>query len=214
MNDANATGWSGKRRWLVSLLLVSHLTAVFIAPFSFETVMDSGIGSPLVLRVSEWFRPYTQAAYLHHGYAFFAPDPGPSHLLRYRLHFSGSPDQRTGQLPDRDAHWPRLLYHRHFMLSEQLHGTFEPPQPPSRELFDRELFPLIERIWKARRHVYEAQWESYRRHLQATHDAERVEMERVEHRLIFPNELRNGKRITDADLYVVLPEDRSEGDRP
>ena len=33
------------------------------------------------------FRPYLEAAYLDHGYAFFAPDPGPSHLVRYELEF-------------------------------------------------------------------------------------------------------------------------------
>ena len=214
MNDANANGWSRNQCRLASLFLVLHLIAVFIAPFSFETVMDSGIGSPLVLRIAEWFRPYTQAAYLHHGYAFFAPDPGPSHLLQYRAYTSDSQSPRSGTLPDRSSHWPRLLYHRHFMLSEQLHGNFVPPQPPSQELFDPELFPLVTSVWTIRRRAYQEQWRSYERHLKREHSAERIEMERVERRLIFPNELRDGKRITDSDLYVVLPEYQKEEDRP
>ena len=100
------------------------------------------------------------------------------------------------------------------MLSEQLHANFVPPQPPSRELYDPELFPLVTRVWSIRRRAYDQQWKSYERHLKARHGAERIEMERVEHRLIFPNELRDGKKITDPDLYVVLPEDRKGEGRP
>ena len=214
MSDAHATGWSRKRCRLASLFLLLHLIAVFIAPFSFETVMDSGIGSPFVLRIAEWFRPYTQAVYLHHGYAFFAPDPGPSHLLHYRTYASASQSPQSGKLPDRKSQWPRLLYHRHFMLSEQLHANFVPPEPPLRELYDPELFPFLKSVWSIRRRAYEHQWRSYQRHLKAKHGAERIEMERVEHRLIFPNELRAGKRITDSELYVVLPEGRKGEGRP
>ena len=100
------------------------------------------------------------------------------------------------------------------MLSEQLHANFVPPEPPLPELYDPDLFPFVKSVWSIRRRAYEQQWRSYQRHLKAKHGAERIEMERVEHRLIFPNELRAGKRITDSELYVVLPEGRKGEDRP
>lgn len=56
---------------------------------------------------------------LNNGYRFFAPDPGASHLVKYELLKDGQPIA-TGKFPDKDSHWPRLYYHRHFMLSEMM----------------------------------------------------------------------------------------------
>ena len=64
---------------------------------------------------------YLNALYLNHGYHFFAPDPGPSTLLKYEgTAADGTPV--AGVIPDADGHFPRLLYHRHFMLTERLAG--------------------------------------------------------------------------------------------
>lgn len=57
--------------------------------------------------------------YLDHGYRFFAPDPGPTHTIRFeRSAADGKPI--SGRLPDRRTTQPRLLYHRWFMLGESL----------------------------------------------------------------------------------------------
>ena len=37
---------------------------------------------------------------------------------------------RQGSIPDRDADWPRLLYHRRFMISEKIAALVPPPDAP------------------------------------------------------------------------------------
>ena len=63
---------------------------------------------------------YLDALYLNHGYQFFAPDPeqrppDPSTSLM--------DDRNTivdqGEFPSKEDNWPRLLYHRYFMLADQ-----------------------------------------------------------------------------------------------
>lgn len=104
-----------QRPWvqgLVSLALLYHLTAVLLGPNSIPP-----FGSLIAERLRPYFRDYIAATFLNHGYKFFAPEPGPSHLIRYVVE---RPDgtRVTGILPDRQGHWPRLMYHRHFMLTE------------------------------------------------------------------------------------------------
>ena len=54
----------------------------------------------------------------NHGYHFFAPEPGDSTLLAYEAHRADG-TVVSGRIPNRDI-VPRLLYHRHFMLTEQM----------------------------------------------------------------------------------------------
>jgi len=60
--------------------------------------------------------------FLGHGYRFFAPDPGPSHLVEFEI-TSADGSVVSGRFPDRDDDansLPRLQYHRWFMLSETI----------------------------------------------------------------------------------------------
>ena len=68
---------------------------------------------------------------LANGYRFFAPEPGPSHLIRYEVTL---PDgtRKEGFFPDRAHHQPRLLYHRYFMLSEFVNTLDNPEDRPTR----------------------------------------------------------------------------------
>jgi hypothetical protein len=120
--------WPVWARVAVSVAVVWHLVGVMVAPLStpprFEG-QDSVIGSQL----KTIYEPYVTALYLNHAYKFFAPNPGDSHLLRYDLYFADGTKRvnRDDQiLPDRFHHWPRLLYHRHFMLTEFI-NDFAPP---------------------------------------------------------------------------------------
>ena len=54
---------------------------------------------------------------MRHGYRFFAPDPGPSHLILYEVSLENG-ETASGRFPDQNVHRPRLLYHRFFMISE------------------------------------------------------------------------------------------------
>lgn len=191
-------------RWLVSLFIVVHLTAVFISPFAFISSSPGSV-SPVAAAVAGQLSGYSDLAFLNHGYAFFAPNPGPSHLVRYRLEFDDERPALEGRFPDRQQHWPRLLYHRHFMLSEQLHSDSESPDPPPTN--DQNEIDA----WRRRRDLYEAKFHSYENHLLNHHGATRVTMARVEHQQPdWADVLRDGKRLDAADLFRELSEDSGE----
>jgi len=114
--DSQADGaWSTTRRSVVSVLVLFHLFCVALAPLA---VVEP---RPLMaVSLQQIVSPYSESLFLLHGYRFFAPEPGPGHLVSYRI------NQANGQVieglfPDRDQTWPRLLYHRWFMLSETVY---------------------------------------------------------------------------------------------
>ena len=112
IESPNEHGWSTSKRFWVSLLVLFHLFCVALAPLA---VVDPRAG--LAVDAQRALRPYSESLYLLHGYRFFAPEPGPSHIIHFEVTRS-SGEKIEGHFPDRDEHWPRLLYHRWFMLSE------------------------------------------------------------------------------------------------
>src|SRR3954470_18484166 len=103
---------SRRVRVVVSVLLALHLFAVFVGPWALPPQ-----NSELSASAARVLRPYLEALSLTNGYRFFAPEPGPSHLVRYEATLDDG-TLRTGVFPDKQEHVPRLLYHRYFMLSE------------------------------------------------------------------------------------------------
>lgn len=104
-------------RIIVSVFVSLHLLAVFSAPFAMPQP-----SSELSVGIDQVTGPYTSALYMRHGYRFFAPDPGPSHLLRYEVVSSDGELVVEGRFPDKTVHVPRLMYHRFFMISEHFWG--------------------------------------------------------------------------------------------
>ena len=86
--------WSVRARAVASLLIALHLAAVILAAC---TIIPPQ--SDLLMALSWPLRPYINAADLNHGYRFFAPDPGPSHLVRYHLQWADG-RQRDGVFPN------------------------------------------------------------------------------------------------------------------
>jgi hypothetical protein len=162
---------------VISGLVLFHLTAVVIFPLAFA----SRGASPSILAVIEWFEPYGRICHLNHGYAFFAPNPGPSHLVEYRVEFNDGREPIEGRFPDLQQHWPRLLYHRHFMLAEHLNADYRPPQPPAQAT------PEQLELWKRERRQYELHLRSLQRHLLEKYNADRVVLKRIEHEIPFSN---------------------------
>lgn len=195
--------WRLSWRVFVSLLLLVHFAAVFTAPFTFATSSGAGGASPFASSVMNALRAYIDAADLNHGYFFFAPNPGPSHLVRCRLENSVGRAADEWLFPDRLRHWPRLLYHRHFMLSESLNSRFVPVEPPPEIRGDEQQMAN----WRAGRRQYELLRESYRQHLCAAPGAERADVIRVEHRQPTPVEFQEGLRLDDPSLVRDLPDD-------
>lgn len=223
---ANANSLHGGLKALLSILLLWHLAAVFMPPFTFATDYESPWAMPLYRAI----RPYADLLYLNHGYAFFAPDPGPSHLVRWKVEFADGRPAVEGRFPDLKEHRPRLLYHRHFMISEALHNAFTPPEPPpeptapplNADLAKREKliyeqrkteYAQALREWKHRRDRYEAFRASLERHLLATYGGSKATIIREEHRQVSPFEFEElGMRIDDPATYRPLPETLGRAD--
>jgi hypothetical protein len=198
--DPAETRWA---RWrpLISLLLLAHLTVVCVTPLAFVPP-----NSALAIRVTQWAAPYLEAGNISHGYAFFAPDPGlSSAIVHYEIdHADGTFEE--GDLPDVERHWPRLLYHRHFMLSEQLAGMAAPERgpPPPPESVDPRIMKDWQRDykrWQVFRDRYLARARSYAEHLLKKHQAKEVRLRLIRHRVPSPLEVRGGLRLDDRRLY-------------
>ena len=128
MSAASTTGqgrgWSPLVKCVVSLAIAGHLAAVVLPPLA-----SPPPASLLANEAIQPFRPYVGLLYLWHGYRFFAPDPGPGHSLRWSL-VNTRGEQLSGSLPDSANDWPRLLYHRRFMIAEKLAGMIPPVEAP------------------------------------------------------------------------------------
>src|SRR5262249_4297291 len=150
-------------RWAVNLWLVFHVSAIIVAPASISPSSD------LIRSAWNVFRPYLQFLYLNHGYHFFAPEPGERTLLAF---VAERPDGSVlrARIPDRRI-VPRLLYHRHFMLTE--HMIQSPPE--------------LQQQW----------YGSYATHLCRAHGATRVSLTRQTHFLPTMEMVRDGVRLDD-----------------
>jgi hypothetical protein len=121
--------------------------------------------------------------YVNHGYRFFSPDPGDSTLVEFQsLLEDGS--RRSETIPNRGegGQWPRVFYHRHFMLTEFLTGASGQP-----ELFDQ----MVE--------AYAAHY------LIANPDVVEVTLVRVIHTLPPPEFIRAGGDLQYEGLFIREP---------
>jgi hypothetical protein len=181
--------WSLRTRVLVSALLLFQVSAVLYGPLSFpQTVTTDHL---------RWlFRPYTGMTYQGNSYKFFSPDPGPSHLIRYEL-VDDKGEKRSGIFPNLDdsEEWPRLLYHRHFMLTEHLNmvGITAPDAnetAPPPEWTQAKLTPPEQRIAT-----------SYADHLLHKYHGASVTLWLVRHAIPTPDQAIKGMKLTDRSLY-------------
>ncbi|MGN6546501.1 MAG: hypothetical protein ACTHK7_15710 [Aureliella sp.] len=198
--DAPRSWWLSPRgRAVLSVVIFLHLLAVVGEPLRMFS-QGRQPGSPEAQLVRGGLAPYIDFAYLHHGYFFFAPNPGPSHLMDIKL-IDADGSARHLRLPNHRAQWPRLLYHRHFMLSEFLFQLYTPApsglgpdvQVPEELLRDRALFERVR--------------SSMEEHLAVRYGAQRAEIQLMEHRL--PNAVEvfdRGMKLTDEQLYLLLPD--------
>lgn len=167
--------WPWLRR-AVSVGLCLHLLALVIAPLAVAP------SSPLWQRAWLLFRPYLEAMNLNHGNHFFAPEPGPSHLVRYELRFEDGRVEQ-GLFPNLEQQ-PRLRYHRHFMLSEFLNNLA---------------------IDDSRRDLFDAVTRSYADHLRHEYQAAEVTLTLRRHYVPSPQHVLSGKRLNDVSLFAERP---------
>lgn len=216
---------SPRKKLVITVLVIIHLLAVLAQPLRFFSRRASGEEGPEFVWLSNWMRPYSQWLYLDHGYFFFAPNPGPGHLVQYRFTSGGGDDltkNRTetssitgnsgpevgGLFPDRFQHRPRLLYHRYFMLSEFYHSRFAPTQVSEELKKDPEFLAR----WNYDSHIYRQLQTSIKRSLSHSRGQSVAELARLERGLPDPAEiLQEGRKLTDPRFLIVLPEFMDDG---
>ncbi len=180
---ATSRGMPRRLRQSCSLAILVYLAGVILAPLS---------GPPPASELSQVmlqpFRPLLGAVYLGHGYRFFAPDPGPGHTIRWTI---SMPDGtvKAGQTPDAQADWPRLLYHRRFMVAEKISGLVPPVDAPPeiRARARADWLPLVKGVAG---------------NLLRTHGGDRITLAMVEHYLPGPEEVSEGR--SGPDLVTPL----------
>jgi hypothetical protein len=216
------------RAWCVaiSMFVILHLLAVLAEPLRFfsQSPVKYAAEEARLLRTA--IGPYVDLMYLSHGYSFFAPNPGPSHLLECELKpipNSGNVTKSSGigqpvvadasranaqdsdwrVFPDRKVDWPRLLYHRYFMFSEFYQSQFAPVTLADRDQLDKNVLAQ----WQSDREQYEQLQASIRANLAQRYPARQATLRRIEH--ILPSEyqvLVDRWKLTDPRLYVELSE--------
>ncbi|MCY2982335.1 MAG: hypothetical protein NTY15_01710 [Planctomycetota bacterium] len=201
-NDCPAAGQ-------IALLLgfFVHFSGVLSEPFRFFSRSEVRTG-PEFVWLAETMKPYSQWLYINHGYFFFAPNPGPSHLIQCA--FSPPDDVEAAEksgpkrmVPDRTEHWPRLLYHRYFMLSEFYSNRFAPQQVTEELKKDTEFMQR----WSFDRELYVQIQTSMVASLKRSTGNGSVELRRVERLLPDSQQvLREGWTLNDARLTNVLSE--------
>lgn len=194
-------------RIVISLLLIGHLTIVVCAPLVMVTPR-----SPLAARIIEWGRWYLEAGNVSHGYAFFAPDPGPSHVIEYDLLFADG-HKEHGKFPDLEKHQPRQRYHRHFMLTEQLSSLAPRGGRPESISAEQgvEIIPApgdeASQQWAADNEQFMRYARSYAMHLLKAHGAKQVTLRLFEREIPTPQQVLDGLRLDDESLYIPYPVD-------
>jgi hypothetical protein len=158
-------------RWAVNIWLVYHLCGVVIAP--------AAVAPSSELIESAWYlvHPYLQFLCLNNGYHFFAPEPTESTLLAYKADRADG-TVVEGRIPNRSI-VPRLLYHRHFMLTEHMKDA------PAE----------LQSEWVS----------SYAEHLCRKFDAARVTLTGQIHNLPTMEMVRSGVRLDDPASYEDEP---------
>jgi hypothetical protein len=169
-------------RLAISVLILWHFTGIFLAALSI------GPSSELVVKIAQrkmqW---YLDALYLNQGHSFFAPEVGPGYVIRYELFDPSGRVIEQGELPNRKEHWPRLRYHRHFMLADQA------------------IYPSLDQQYRdswQRKYL-----EAYGRQLLRAHeDAQAVRVRRYVHLPIPRDLVLEGRKMTDPQSYEMIME--------
>jgi hypothetical protein len=160
-----------KLKWAISICLALHLAAVVVAPAS------TAPSSELLGSAWEFFRPYLQFFYINHGHHFFAPEPAESTLLAYVAEREDGSIIR-GRIPTKDI-VPRLLYHRHFMLTEHMN------QAPEE----------LQQLW----------YRSYAEHVGHKFGASKVSLTKITHWFPSIEHVQEGRKLDEASLYEEQP---------
>ena len=151
----------------LSLWLAFHVFAVFISPAAMPPA------SPLLEDGYRLALPYNEALFLNHGYHYFAPDPGASTLIAWEIPRDADAPA-VGRFPD-DSIRPRLLYHRYFMLAEN--------------------------VWAFDDQTQQDMLKAYARHFAGQFGADRISLSRISHEPSSIMRLQAGGKLDDPETF-------------
>jgi len=215
------TSWPIWKRSVASALILAYLFVLIIGPLS-NPIASQHLTAPIASTLS----PLHRSLFMGHGYRFFAPNPGDSHLVQYKI-TRGDGTQFQGRFPDRDTLWPRLLYHRWFMLSETIFAEHaQTPSPNEFKKLNKKKRDRVELLKKGgrlkladeverKRAVGEAEYERTIKRIKALvratgkfllerHDGEEIEISVVTRTIPFPAEVRQGADLDD-EVFLRYP---------
>ena len=152
---------------VLSLWLAFHVFAVFISPAAMPPA------SPLLEDGYRLALPYNEALFLNHGYHYFAPDPGASTLIAWEIPRDNDAPV-VGRFPEVSIH-PRLLYHRYFMLAEN--------------------------IWAFDEETQQDMLKAYARHFADKFGADRIALSRLSHEPSSMMRLQAGGKLDDPETF-------------
>ena len=152
---------------VLSLWLAFHVFAVFISPAAMPPA------SPLLEDGYRLALPYNEALFLNHGYHYFAPDPGASTLIAWEIPRDNDAPV-VGRFPEVSIH-PRLLYHRYFMLAEN--------------------------IWAFDDETQQDMLKAYARHFADKFGADRISLSRLSHEPSSILRLQAGGKLDDPETF-------------
>ncbi len=160
--------------YALNAAIMFHLIAVCAAPVSVSPASE--------LEQSLWVSvaPYVQVLYQNNGFHFFAPNPEGAHTVHYTLTYEDGTTEQ-GQFPHRKI-WPRLLYHRHLMLSESLAAM----EGERREMMIRDFAYQVGKSHGAQQNT-------------------QITMTLVRHDIALRERIIAGGSLFDEDLYQEMP---------
>ncbi len=203
--SASKTKPSLKIQWLVSLLVGIHFFAILTA------VTSSGSGkytSPYVaMQLNEPFQPYLETLFLRNGYRFFAPNPGPNFVVWFRLSYQDG-RIRWIEFPKRQNFATPLAYTRMLSVANMGSTTYPDEDDPDKGFVN----PVTQICLSSfARHI--GSEKAVTQSLRDEGDLMSIEIYRIAHLYIMPDQIREGWDYTDLRLYqpMYLGAYRSDG---
>ena len=118
-------GWSPSARRMATVMILFHIAAVVIAPWS-----SPPPSSDLSRSLASLDSTLPEVDVVGQRLPLFRTRSRAQPLGTVRIAAAGRVIGQ-GTFPDRKRHWPRLLYHRQFMISEMIASELPPPVSPA-----------------------------------------------------------------------------------
>ena len=180
-------------RVVLGLAIAAHFAAVLTA------VTSAGARDfpppPLAVEANRLVMPYLKLFQLTSAYRFFAPNPGPTDLIWFRVRLRSGP-VRWVEWPSRGSRWPGIRDQRELVTAMGLraHLTSSPQR----------------RAWARLDPAGQACVSSFARYIARTqgtepdNPVETVQVYLVSHRMLMPYEVQMGWEHTDLRLYQPI----------